>query len=187
MIESAANFTNGKYNISISTDNKDYFIEINKVIERLIEKEDDKELEDGEIVSLPLKVFQGNYSITIDDIKNYISTNEDFLYKAKNNMIYIHMSPPTSFINPIETSFIDPMKVVGIFIGSVSVGDELFITFKISNTFAGNEFKTMKKLNNSKCYLVPRGFVNATWEKENNPSEIEKMVIHSFVLKVKEE
>ena len=56
MIESTANFTNGKYNISISTDNKDYFMEINKVIERLIEKEDDKELEDGEIAILPLYV-----------------------------------------------------------------------------------------------------------------------------------
>jgi hypothetical protein len=45
----------------------------------------------------------------------------------------------------------------------------------------------MKKLNNSKCYLVPRGFANITLEKENNlPAEIEKMVIHSFVLKVKE-
>lgn len=184
MIESAANFTNGKYNISISTDNKDYFMEINKVIERLIEKEDNKELEDDEIVSLPLKIFQGNYSITIDDIKKYISTNEKFLYKAKNNMIYIHMSPPPT---SLETSFIDPMKVIGVFIGAVTVGAELFITFKILNTFTGNEFKTMKKLNNSKYYLVPRGFANVTWEEENNPSKIEKMVIHSFVLKIKEE
>lgn len=149
-----------------------------KMAEKLIEKEDD------EIISLPLKLFQGNYSITIDDIKNYITTNEDFLYKAKNNMIYIHMSPP---ITNLKTSVIDPTKVVGIFIGAVSVGDELFITFKLLNTFAGNEFKIMKKLNNFKYYLVPRGFANVTFEKENNPSEIEKIVIQSFVLKIKEE
>lgn len=170
MIESTATFTNGKYNISITTDNKDHFTEINKKVEKLIEKEEN----DDEICTLPLMLIPEN-EITLDQIKSYILTNESFLERVNSNNILIHTGGPF----PENNFCINPTSVIGTFKSCFSIGNKVYISFKLLNTSMAKQFK-MQKSNIDKYYLVIRGHCH---RDESNNNVIND--ITSFVLKIK--